>query len=285
MGGDELFQKQPAEQPREHAHRQEEARPAGYPPLAVQGNAPARNDHVDVRVVGERRSPGVQHGGHADPRAQVFGIGRDRDHRLGGGLEQKVVNHGLVLIGDVADRRRQREDHMVIWGGQQLGLALGQPSPRRRALALRAMPIAAAIIGDIDEVPHPFRREFFAIDVRRERRAVRELSRPMQDLLTCVLHPRCCPCDRNSQFVPARLELGLLRSLPHLRYDIREFLVGSRKRQRAFCLDFEDRVGAVGVRGLDDHIVKRTARTALLEFNSSDGRPRQAARFAAGKQR
>src|ERR1019366_2580910 len=37
---------------------------------------------------------------------------------------------------------------MVIWGGQQLGLALGQPSPRRRALALRTMPIAAAIIGD-----------------------------------------------------------------------------------------------------------------------------------------
>ena len=53
MGGDELFQKQPAEQPREHAHRQEEARPAGYPPLAVQGNAAARNDHVDMRMVGE----------------------------------------------------------------------------------------------------------------------------------------------------------------------------------------------------------------------------------------
>src|ERR1700720_4431569 len=54
----------------------------------------------------------------------------------------------LVVVGDVADRRRQREDHMVIRGGQQLGLALGQPSPRRRALAFRAMPIAAAIIGD-----------------------------------------------------------------------------------------------------------------------------------------
>jgi hypothetical protein len=87
MGSDELFQKQPAEQPREHAHRQEEARPAGYRPLAVQGNAATRNDHVDMRMVGERRSPGV-HGGHADPRAQVFGIGRDRDHRLGGGHSQ-----------------------------------------------------------------------------------------------------------------------------------------------------------------------------------------------------
>ena len=144
MGGDELFQKQPSEQPREHAHRQEEARPAGHPALTVQGNTTARNDHVNVRMMGERRTPCVQHGSHADPRAQAFGIGGDRDHRLGGGLEQKVVNHGLVLVGDVANRRRQGEDHVVIWGGQQLGLALSQPSPRRRALALRAMPIAAA---------------------------------------------------------------------------------------------------------------------------------------------
>ena len=67
---------------------------------------------------------------------RVFGIGRDRDHRFGGGLEHKVANHGLVLVGDVADRRLQREDHMVIvGGGKQLGLALGQPFPRRRALA------------------------------------------------------------------------------------------------------------------------------------------------------
>ena len=33
-------------------------------------------------------------------------------------------------------------------GWQQVGRALGQPSPRRRALALRAMPVAAAIIGN-----------------------------------------------------------------------------------------------------------------------------------------
>ena len=73
ISGDKLFQKQPAEQPREHARRQEEARPTGYRPLAVQGNAPARNDHVDMRLVDERRYPGVQYGYHADPRARCFG--------------------------------------------------------------------------------------------------------------------------------------------------------------------------------------------------------------------
>jgi hypothetical protein len=34
---------------------------------------PKGNDHVDMRIVGERRSPGVQYGGHADPRARCLG--------------------------------------------------------------------------------------------------------------------------------------------------------------------------------------------------------------------
>jgi hypothetical protein len=54
MGGGELFQKQPAEQSRDHPHRQEEAQPAGYPALTDQGNAAARNDHVNMRMVGDR---------------------------------------------------------------------------------------------------------------------------------------------------------------------------------------------------------------------------------------
>ncbi len=74
----------------------------------------------------------------------MFGIGGDRHHRLGGSLEQEVVDHGLVLVGDVGDRGGQREDHVEIRDGQQLGLAIGQPLPGRRALALRAMPVATA---------------------------------------------------------------------------------------------------------------------------------------------
>ena len=60
--------------------------------------------HMDVRVVGQRRAPGVQHRGDADPRAEMLGIGRDGDERLGRGLEQDAVDDGLVLVGDVADR-------------------------------------------------------------------------------------------------------------------------------------------------------------------------------------
>ena len=92
MCGDELLQEQPAEQAREHAHRQEEARPARHPALAVERDAAARHDHVDMRMMGERRAPGVQHGGDADAGAEMLGIGGDRQHGLGRGLEQEVVD-------------------------------------------------------------------------------------------------------------------------------------------------------------------------------------------------
>ena len=69
----------------------------------------------------------MQDGGDADAGAEMLGVGRDRDQRLGRGLEQEVVDHRLVLVGDVGDGRRQREHHVVVRHRQQLGLALSQP--------------------------------------------------------------------------------------------------------------------------------------------------------------
>jgi hypothetical protein len=63
----------------------------------------------------------------------------------------------------------------------------------------------------------------FGLNVCREGCAIRELARPMQSLLTYVLHPGSRPGDRDGQLVPAGLELRVLRGLPHLRHDSREF--------------------------------------------------------------
>jgi hypothetical protein len=86
--------------------------------------------------------------GDADPGAQMLRIGGDRQHRLGRDLEQKIVDHGLVLVGDVGDGRRQREHHVIVRHRQQIGLARGEPVLCRRALTLRAMPVAAAVVSD-----------------------------------------------------------------------------------------------------------------------------------------
>ncbi len=114
--------------------------------------------------MGQRRAPGVQDGGEPDARAQMLGVGGDRRQRLGGGAEQEIVDGGLVLERDLGDRRRQGEDDVVIGDRQQFGLALGEPLPRRRALTLRAMPIAAGVVGDAF-----MRAVLAALDVSAER--------------------------------------------------------------------------------------------------------------------
>ena len=101
-----------------------------------------------MRVVGHCRAPAVEHGGGADAGAEVLGIGGDREQRLGGGAEQQVVDDRLVLVGDRGDLGRQREDDVEIADRQQIGLAGREPVPRRRALTLWAMAVAARVVRD-----------------------------------------------------------------------------------------------------------------------------------------
>jgi hypothetical protein len=78
----------------------------------------------------------------------MFWISRDAGQRLGGGSEQDRIDHGFVMEGDLADRRRQREDDMKVRYRQQFGFALRQPLRACRPPALWAMAIAAGIVGD-----------------------------------------------------------------------------------------------------------------------------------------
>ena len=57
-------------------------------------------------------------------------------------LEQEIVDDGLVLVGDVGDRRRECEHHVRVRHRQQFGLVVGEPVLRGGALALRAVPVA-----------------------------------------------------------------------------------------------------------------------------------------------
>ena len=91
MQGCEADEEEPAEQARQHADGEEETRLAGDPARPVQRNAAAGHDDVDVGMMGERRAPGVEHGGEADARARMLRVGGDGGQRLRGGFEQEVV--------------------------------------------------------------------------------------------------------------------------------------------------------------------------------------------------
>ncbi len=96
-------QEQPAEQFSEHTHRQQKGRSGRHPALTVERDATAGHDHVDVRMVRQRRTPAVEHGGDADARAKMAAIGGDDEHGLRRRAEQQVVDRRLVLQRDVGD--------------------------------------------------------------------------------------------------------------------------------------------------------------------------------------
>ena len=71
-----------------------------------------------------------------------------------------------------ADRGRQGEDDVIIGNRQELRLAFFEPLPRRRRLALRAVAIAAGVVGD------PLVRAVLAaLDVSAERGRATGLDR------------------------------------------------------------------------------------------------------------
>ena len=71
--GCEPFEEEAAKQARQHAHGQEEAGLAGDPARSVRRQAAAGDDDVDMGMMGERRAPGMEHGGEADAPAEMLG--------------------------------------------------------------------------------------------------------------------------------------------------------------------------------------------------------------------
>jgi hypothetical protein len=84
---------------------------------------------MDMGVVGQRLSPGMQDGDEADPGAQT--LGGKRHERLGNSAHQQAVDRLLVLESDLGRRRRQGEDHVEVGNRQQLGLTSGEPHRAR----------------------------------------------------------------------------------------------------------------------------------------------------------
>jgi hypothetical protein len=78
----------------------------------------------------------------------MLGVGRDGTQRLRGGSEQDVIDCGLVLERDAGDRLRHGEHHVEVRHIEQFRLAVRQPLGAGKTLALRAVPVAAGVVGD-----------------------------------------------------------------------------------------------------------------------------------------
>ena len=90
---------------------------------------------MEMRVVQERLSPGVEHGKEADLGAEVARIRGDGTQRLGRRAEEDAVDHRFVLQGDLGDRLWDGEDDVKVLGLEEVGLAGLDP---RRAGEVRS---------------------------------------------------------------------------------------------------------------------------------------------------
>ena len=105
---------------------------------------------MHVRMMRQRRSPGMQDQGGANLRTQMLGVGGDGAQGLGGHIEQQVIEYGLVVIGDGGNGGGQSEHYVVVLHRQQFGLTGLEPTVRGARLALGAVPVAAGVVGDLD---------------------------------------------------------------------------------------------------------------------------------------
>ena len=103
-------------------------------------------------VVLELLVPGVKHTEEADIGAEMFGITSDFQQGLGAGAEQETIERLLILQRQRGKQMRQREDNVDVGRGQQLLVAVREPTRTCVALALWAMPVPARVVGD-DAMP------------------------------------------------------------------------------------------------------------------------------------
>jgi len=106
------------------------------------------DDAVDMRMMLQSLVPGVQHAEEADLGSKVSRIASYLQQCGGTGAKQQSIDQPLVLECEWCQFTRQREHGMDVARGQQLAFALLEPADAGVALALRAVPVTARVIGD-----------------------------------------------------------------------------------------------------------------------------------------
>ena len=97
-------------------------------------------------MLAEILAPSMQHGGHAQASIQSLGVSSKGLECVPHGLEQKLINHLRVKLHPAIEFMGQRKHQMMIGDRQNVLLLSLAPAPGGVRLALRAMPVPAAMI-------------------------------------------------------------------------------------------------------------------------------------------
>lgn len=116
--------------------------------MSIVGQATGRDDTVDVGMVDQSLTPGVEDEDKAEAGAEVAGVDGDVLKRPGRRAQQEVVDDLRALEGERCESLGQREDDVGIGHRQHLGLASVEPAGLGAALTLGAMTVPARVVGD-----------------------------------------------------------------------------------------------------------------------------------------
>ena len=139
----ELPRELAAEDSAECLDRQEEAARGIDPSGTVGSETAGGNDVVDMGMMLEVLSPGMEHAEESDVGSEVLGVASQFEQRRGAGAKEQIVEQPLVLEDKRGELVGQGEDDVEVRHGQQLSRTRGQPLGARVALALGAVPVAA----------------------------------------------------------------------------------------------------------------------------------------------
>ena len=129
----ELLAELAAEDSAQCVNRQEEAARRVDPPGVVESQAGGGNDVVDMRVMLEVLSPGMEHSEESDVGSQVLGITCQFEHGCGAGAAEQIVELPLVL---------ENESGQLVWQGEDVVEVRNGSSSAERAAShfARAFP-------------------------------------------------------------------------------------------------------------------------------------------------
>src|SRR6202051_1717663 len=103
---------------------------------------------MDMRMRSELLIPGVQHAEEADLRTEMFWITCNLQKRFRTGAKQEIVDDLLILQGEWRQLAGQGENHMHIARREKFLATCCKPAVASTGLTLRAVPVAARVVGD-----------------------------------------------------------------------------------------------------------------------------------------
>jgi hypothetical protein len=142
----ERVEKLAAEDLRERLNREEEAA-ARVNPVTIGMKRTGGHQAVQMQVLAQCLTPGVQDEGGGDLAAEPARVGAELDKGCRDTCEEQAIYGVGITLGERVQLMRQREHEMAVRHRQELGAPGGKPALLGERLALGAMPVAAGVVG------------------------------------------------------------------------------------------------------------------------------------------